>query len=115
MSLRMEPVSSEASKPHDEQTSNDAGWSQTVFLLAKVGGFGWLVAGAIVLGTASGYWLDRLFGTTPALLIAGAVVGTLTAFAGLIRIVAFVGKERSRNDELKYENSKEDEQNGESA
>ena len=48
---------------------------------------GWTLAGAMTLGTLGGYWLDQKLGTTPWLLITGAVLGMVGGFVELIRAV----------------------------
>ena len=50
-------------------------------------GVGWYVAISIKLGAAVGLWLDKKFGTTPFLAIAGIVLGSFVAFYGVYRML----------------------------
>lgn len=49
---------------------------------------GTLIASNIVGGLAAGYFLDRWLQTSPWLLIAGTILGTVGAFASLYRIMS---------------------------
>jgi F0F1-type ATP synthase assembly protein I len=50
-------------------------------------GVGWYVAISIILGAAVGLWLDKKFGTTPFLAIAGIILGSFLAFYGVYRML----------------------------
>jgi F0F1-type ATP synthase assembly protein I len=50
-------------------------------------GIGWFIAISITGGALVGVWLDRQFGTQPALLLTGLVVGVVVAFLGMIRLL----------------------------
>lgn len=50
-------------------------------------GLGWTFAGAVGGGCLLGWWLDKKLGTTPWLLVAGAVLGMVAAFVSVIRTV----------------------------
>jgi F0F1-type ATP synthase assembly protein I len=50
-------------------------------------GVGWYVAISIILGVAVGLWLDKKFGTTPYLALAGVIVGSFLAFFGLYKML----------------------------
>jgi ATP synthase protein I len=54
----------------------------------------WLMTGSVALGTLTGYFLDRRFGTKPWLLVAGALVGVGAGFYGFIRAVIALDKGR---------------------
>lgn len=56
----------------------------TIFRLM---GVGWYIGICIVLGTLGGLWLDRKFGTSPILVIAGLVLGTIVAGFGTYRMI----------------------------
>lgn len=49
---------------------------------------GTLIASNIVGGLVAGYFLDRWLRTSPWLLIAGTILGTVGAFASLYRIMS---------------------------
>ena len=53
----------------------------------RLTGLGWYVAACIVIGVAGGFWLDKLLGTTPLLILLGTVLGSITAFWGLYKMV----------------------------
>ena len=74
-------------KNGSSQEQAEGGWPATMALLGKVGGIGWFVGISTVLGAYGGYWLDRQFDTTPVLTISGLVLGVLTAFIGMIRLL----------------------------
>lgn len=59
----------------------------TLVLLTRMAGIGWFVAISIVGGALVGVWLDRQFGTQPALLLTGLVVGVIVAFFGMVRLL----------------------------
>lgn len=50
-------------------------------------GVGWYVAISILLGVAVGVWLDKKFGTTPFLALAGVILGSFLAFYGLYKML----------------------------
>ena len=56
-------------------------------LMARLTGIGWYVAISIAGGALVGVWLDRQFGTQPALLLAGIAAGLIVAFFGMIRLL----------------------------
>jgi ATP synthase protein I len=53
--------------------------------LSTVAGGGLEFAVAILLGVFAGQWLDRRWGTSPWLLVVGAVLGAVTGFYKLYR------------------------------
>jgi len=56
----------------------------------------------IVAFVAAGFWLDYYkLDTFPLYTILGAVVGTILAFAGVVRIIVFGHKGRKRKEELR--------------
>ncbi|HWQ31937.1 MAG TPA: AtpZ/AtpI family protein [Blastocatellia bacterium] len=59
---------------------------QSKFALAMT--VGTLIASNIVGGLVAGYFLDRWLRTSPWLLIAGTILGTVGAFASLYRIMS---------------------------
>ncbi len=71
-----------------------SGWPATIVLLGRVGGIGWFVGIAIALGAYGGYWLDRQFDTAPVLTLLGLVLGVLTAFVGMIRLLSAIRRGR---------------------
>ena len=71
----------------------------TLLLLGRLAGFGWYVAISIAGGALIGVWLDKQFGTSPALVLAGLAVGVAVAALGLVRLVrAFGGRAAAQND-----------------
>lgn len=62
-------------------------------------GLGWYIAGAIVLGSLGGVWLDRWAGTTPLFVLLGVLLGTFLAFYGTYKMVAsfLTGQRDSQN------------------
>ena len=50
-------------------------------------GIGATMAASLGLGIGLGYWLDKKFGTSPWCLLGGAVLGIVTAFYQLFKIV----------------------------
>ena len=49
-------------------------------------GLGWYIAGAIVLPTLGGLWLDKRVGTTPLFLLLGLLLGVILAFYGTYKM-----------------------------
>lgn len=59
--------------------------------LARLTMIGWFVAASISVGAIAGWWLDSRFGTAPALLIGGMLVGVAVALVGMVRMLQAVG------------------------
>ena len=70
-------------------------------------GVGWYVAISIILGVVVGMWLDKKFGTTPFLAIAGIILGSFMAFYGVYRML-LPGLKPSREDPSGEDPSDED-------
>jgi len=51
-------------------------------------GMGTMLAAALLLGVGAGYWLDRWLGTSPWLLLAGALLGIFSGLFQLFKTVA---------------------------
>ena len=49
------------------------------------GGQGMQFAGAVAVSVGLGYWLDRTFGTSPWLVMAGVILGVTVGFIALVR------------------------------
>lgn len=49
---------------------------------------GWYIALCLVLGILAGVWLDRQFGLAPLFLFVGLTLGLITAFYGMMRMLA---------------------------
>jgi len=83
---------------HDDRPAseeNDDGRSDLVRTYEKVGPYlqiGWSLAAAMTLGCLGGWWLDKKLGTTPWLLILGAVLGMVAGFVELYRVVSKLNK-----------------------
>ena len=74
----------------DRDQDLDDGLSEFARGMRKAGPFltmGWSIAISVALGTFAGYWLDNKFGTTPWLLIVGALLGIAAGFVELVRTV----------------------------
>jgi|ERR1700693_1330198 ATP synthase protein I len=52
----------------------------------------WQLAGAVGLGTLAGWWLDKKLGTTPWLLVAGALFGIGLGFYLFFKILMHLNK-----------------------
>ena len=53
----------------------------------RVVGVGWYIGICILLGVWGGIWLDDKLNTQPILVIAGLILGIITAFYGVYRII----------------------------
>jgi len=62
-------------------------WASALREMAPYLGIGATLAVTVLLGVGVGYWLDGRLGTTPAFVLAGAVVGILTAGYHFYRVV----------------------------
>ncbi len=58
-------------------------WERALRLL----GVGWYVGICLVLGVWGGRWLDERLNTRPILVIAGLILGVITAFYGVYRMI----------------------------
>ena len=58
-----------------------------VIVALRLTGLGWYVAACIVVGIIGGVWLGNLTGQVALLVLAGAVIGSVTAFYGVYRMV----------------------------
>ena len=54
----------------------------------------WQLAGSVALGTLLGWWGDKKLGTTPWLLVAGALFGIGTGFYAFFKAVIAMGKKK---------------------
>ena len=62
-------------------------------------GVGWYVGACIILGVLGGLWLDTKFNTTPLLVIVGLLLGVITAFYGVYRmILPNIDKKKNKAD-----------------
>ena len=69
-------------------------------LALRIIGMGWYVAIAILLGVLGGSWLDGKLGTRPLFVISGLLLGIVTAFYGLIKmLLPLVNTKQKRNDD----------------
>ena len=59
-------------------------------------GLGLQLAGSVLLYVVIGYFADRWLGTQPWLLIAGAVVGMISFFVQLVRVVRRLNEDTAR-------------------
>ncbi len=57
---------------------------------------GWAFVIAIVLGVAGGYFLDRVFGTSPWLFFLGFALGVAAGILGLYRAVSATSSDSTR-------------------
>ena len=51
-------------------------------------GLGWYVAACVVAGVVAGIFLDSRFGTKPIFTLLGVLLGTVSAFYGLYKMVS---------------------------
>ena len=70
-----------------------SGWR----LAMQMVGLGWYVAVCIVIGIIAGLWLDSKFETSPIFLLAGTLLGVVTAFYGMYKLMAPFLKDLSQN------------------
>jgi ATP synthase protein I len=54
----------------------------------------WQLAGAVGLGTLAGWWLDKKLGTSPWLLVAGALLGIGLGFYLFFKILTHLNQGR---------------------
>lgn len=71
----------------------------TLVLLTRMAGIGWYVAISIAGGALVGAWLDRQFGTQPALLLTGLAVGLAVAFLGMLRLLKWFAADGGETDD----------------
>jgi len=62
-------------------------WARTLRDVGPYLGIGVSLAVTVLLGVGVGYWLDGRLGTTPAFVLAGAMIGVLTAGYHFYRLV----------------------------
>ena len=62
-------------------------WARTLRDVGPYLGLGATLAVTVLVGVGGGYWLDGKLGTTPAFVLAGAVVGLLAAGYHFYRLV----------------------------
>ena len=62
-------------------------WASALRDMAPYLGIGASLAVTVLMGVGVGYWLDGRLGTTPAFVLAGAVVGLLAAGYHFYRLV----------------------------
>lgn len=59
---------------------------------------GMQMALTMALFVGGGFWLDRWLGTSPLLTIGGAVLGVVSLFVYLFRLVGSIDKKRKKRD-----------------
>ncbi|MBX6394622.1 MAG: AtpZ/AtpI family protein [Alicyclobacillaceae bacterium] len=64
---------------------------------ALVSGIGMQLAAAVLAGVYIGRWLDRLWGTSPWMLLAGVLLGLAAGILGVVRLVKTVMEGPSRD------------------
>jgi ATP synthase protein I len=62
-------------------------------------GVGFFIGGAIVLGVVAGLWLDGRLNTSPALAVAGLLLGIVIAFYGVYRMLIPLVKNRKNREQ----------------
>ena len=62
-------------------------WASALRDMGPYLGIGATLAVTVLLGVGGGYWLDRRLGTTPAFVLAGAVLGVAAAGYHFYRLV----------------------------
>ncbi len=62
-------------------------------------GLGWYIAGAVVLTTLGGVYLDRWVGVSPLFTLLGVLLGTFLAFYGTYKmVVTFMAGQQDSED-----------------
>ncbi|HET6478159.1 MAG TPA: AtpZ/AtpI family protein [Dehalococcoidales bacterium] len=61
-------------------------------------GVGFFIGSSIVLGVVAGLWLDSRLNTSPALAIAGLLLGIVVAFYGVYRMLIPLLKNRKNRE-----------------
>jgi ATP synthase protein I len=77
--------------PGDRPGPSD--WSKALREAAPYLGIGTSFAASVLLGVGAGYWLDRRLGTSPWLLLLGAVFGLAAGFYQFYKTVV-IGKKQ---------------------
>lgn len=54
----------------------------------------WQLAGSVALGTLLGWWLDRKLGSSPWLLVGGALLGIGTGFYAFFKALTSLGRKK---------------------
>ena len=71
----------------ENKDGDSRAWARTLRDVAPFLGIGGTLAVTVLLGVGVGHWLDRRLGTTPAFVLAGAVVGLGAAGYHFYRVV----------------------------
>ena len=71
----------------ENKNGESRAWARTLRDVGPYLGIGVSLAVTVLLGIGIGYWLDGKLGTTPAFVLAGAVVGILAAGYHFYRLV----------------------------
>jgi F0F1-type ATP synthase assembly protein I len=71
----------------ENKDGDSRAWARTLRDVGPYLGIGATLAVTVLGGVASGYWLDGKLGTTPAFVLAGAVVGLMAAGYHFYRVV----------------------------
>jgi ATP synthase protein I len=71
----------------ENKDGDSRAWARTLHDVGPYLGIGVTLAVTVLGGVAIGYWLDGKLGTTPAFVLAGAVVGLLAAGYHFYRVV----------------------------
>lgn len=87
----MTPPSNEQ-RPQKGQANTD--WRVGLREASPYLGLGMQLAGAMVLFTGIGYFLDEWLGTLPWLTVAGAFVGMAAVFIQIVRVSKELGRKR---------------------
>ena len=62
-------------------------------VLARLSMIGWFVAASIAVGSIVGWWLDSRFGSAPAFLIGGVLIGVAVALVGMVRMLQTLSRQ----------------------
>ena len=71
----------------ENKDGDSRAWARTLRDVGPYLGLGATLAVTVLVGVGGGYWLDGKLGTTPAFVLAGAVVGLLAAGYHFYRLV----------------------------
>ena len=78
--------------PRPKRPVSSGSWQQSVREASPYLSLGMQMALTMVFFVAGGYFLDRWLGTAPWLLLVGAVLGMVSVFVHLFRLVADLNK-----------------------
>jgi F0F1-type ATP synthase assembly protein I len=79
------------SDPKDKESRNEA-----LNAFGLIGAIGVDMAACTIGGTYLGIWLDKLWGTTPWMLLLGIMLGLTAGIIGIVKLLAVFGPEKRK-------------------